>query len=184
MRTRIALVAIIPIAVITVSTLTQVATQGPAVAVTNATGQTPVAMPPDRLIAYQSLTSTITTTGAGPDLVFNLDAALQANVAAAKGAASTPVVPAPVPAPAQPADTVTAAERAGWERVAMCEEGGDWSADNGEFSGGLGITRSNWDAYGGRAYAPEGSEASEDDQILVAERIQATPPDQYGCRGW
>ncbi len=105
---------------------------------------------------------------------------------------TNPVVatgPAPGPAPAVvtptgPVDTVTAAERAAWERVALCEEGGNWRADSARFSGGLGITRSNWDSYGGREFAPEGAMATEDQQIMVAERIQANPPDQYGCYGW
>jgi len=81
-------------------------------------------------------------------------------------------------------DSVTPAQRAAWERVAVCEEGGNWSANNGSFSGGLGITRTNWIAYGGGAYAPEGAMATEDEQIMVAERIQSTAPDQYGCHGW
>jgi hypothetical protein len=66
----------------------------------------------------------------------------------------------------------------------MCEEGGDWASDGSRFSGGLGITRSNWAAYGGEQYAPEGAMATEDEQIMVAERIQFDPPDQSGCRGW
>jgi hypothetical protein len=66
----------------------------------------------------------------------------------------------------------------------MCEEGGDWSAGGGRFSGGLGITVSNWDAYGGLEFAPEGAMATEDQQIMVAERIQFDPPDQNGCSGW
>jgi hypothetical protein len=81
-------------------------------------------------------------------------------------------------------DTVTPSERAAWERVAVCEEGGNWNADNGGFSGGLGITRTNWIAYGGGAFAPEGAMATEDEQIMVAERIQADAPDQGGCHGW
>ena len=52
------------------------------------------------------------------------------------------------------------------------------------FSGGLGISRANWDAYGGLEFAPEGADASEDQQIMVAERIQPSPPDQSGCSGW
>ena len=83
-----------------------------------------------------------------------------------------------------PVDTVTPVQREEWERVAMCEEGGDWSSDGGRFSGGLGITRTNWDAYGGEQYAPEGAMATEDQQIMVAERIESSPPDQYGCHGW
>ena len=65
----------------------------------------------------------------------------------------------------------------------MCEEGGNWSADSSRFSGGLGITRANWDIYGGQEFASEGAMATEDQQIMVAERIQPNVPDQYGCRG-
>jgi hypothetical protein len=66
----------------------------------------------------------------------------------------------------------------------MCEEGGDWQADGSRFSGGLGITRSNWADYGGLQYASEAAEATPDEQIMVAERIQSYPPDQDGCASW
>ncbi len=89
-----------------------------------------------------------------------------------------------MPVPSGPVDTVTAYERDAWEQVAMCEEGGNWESDGSSFSGGLGISRANWDAYGGLQYAPEGAEATEDEQIMVAERIQSDPPDQDGCSGW
>jgi hypothetical protein len=102
------------------------------------------------------------------------------------------VDPAPAAAPAAAApstvtastDTVTPEQRVAWERVALCEEGGNWSSDGGRFSGGLGITRANWDAYGGTQFAAEGAQATEDQQIMVAERIQSSPPDQNGCQGW
>ena len=66
----------------------------------------------------------------------------------------------------------------------MCEEGGNWQADGSRFSGGLGITRANWAGYGGLQYAPEAAEATPDEQIMVAERIQSSPPDQGGCSSW
>jgi hypothetical protein len=81
-------------------------------------------------------------------------------------------------------DTVSPTERVAWERVAMCEEGGNWSAQSSRFSGGLGISRANWDNYGGQQFAPEGAMATEDQQIMVAERIQPNPPDRSGCSGW
>ncbi len=34
------------------------------------------------------------------------------------------------------------------------------------------------------AIRPAGAMATEDEQIMVAERIQYDPPDQNGCRGW
>ena len=87
-------------------------------------------------------------------------------------------------APAPASDGVTAAEEAEWERVALCEEGGNWAANGSTFSGGLGISRANWAAYGGLAFAAEGSAATEDQQIIVAMRIQPSPPDQNGCTSW
>jgi resuscitation-promoting factor RpfA len=67
---------------------------------------------------------------------------------------------------AQAADTGT------WDRVAVCESGGLWSADTGNgFYGGLAITQETWDAYGGDTYAERPDLASRSQQIAVAERI-------------
>jgi hypothetical protein len=195
MRTRIALVAIVPIAIITISTLVQAATvQSTGAVPTPSTGSSISSspLPPDQLIAYRSLATTRPASD-GSDLSFDLGGALLLHQP----------TPAPAPAPAPPAapavavaapaasaavtgpvDTVTATQRAAWERVAMCEEGGSWTSDGGAFSGGLGISRTNWDAYGGTQFAPDGAEATEDEQIMVAERIQSSPPDQDGCQGW
>ena len=232
MRTRIALVAISPIAVITVSTLVQVASEQPTGAVLAPAGQaapsTITSIPPDALIAYRGL-QTSTTAPGGAKVLLDMGGALLLHppapepsppkaaatnaavtghpsaaltalaalaAAAPKAAAATVVappkavvVPAAVPAAAASTitastDTVTPAQRAAWERVALCEEGGDWNVNGGEFSGGLGISRSNWDAYGGTQFAAEGANATEDQQIMVAERIQPYPPDQDGCAGW
>jgi hypothetical protein len=157
---------------------------------------------PTQLIALSGLDPS-SSTRTGSALPFSAGTALSALVAssapaidaapsatavnATSAVVTTPTptpAPVPTPAPAVPVDTVTPAQRAAWERVAVCEEGGDWSADNGRFSGGLGITRSNWAAYGGEQFAPSGALATEDQQIMVAERIESTPPDQDGCRGW
>ena len=183
MRTRIALVAIIPIALITVSTLAQAAPVQSAQAVQKSSAGTKpassAAKPDDN-----------TPLLAGPSLLVDLVAAPSVALqtpppaaAPAAPAAAAAVAPAPA-APAGPVDTVTPEQRAEWSRVAMCEEGGDWSSDGSRFSGGLGITRTNWVAYGGEQYAPEGAMATEDEQIMVAERIQFDPPDQSGCDGW
>lgn len=73
---------------------------------------------------------------------------------------------------------VTPAERAAWTRVAICEEGG-WIGSSGPaYPDSLGVSAVNWRAYGGT------SDVSEDAQIIVAERIQASPPDQNGCAPW
>lgn len=116
--------------------------------------------------------------------------------ATAVAAPARVIAPAPAPAPAPVAvapaatttsgivDTVTPAERAAWERVNICEEGGNWDVNGYRFSGGLGITRANWVAYGGLQFAPDGAAATPDEQIMVAERIQFNPPDQHGCASW
>ena len=177
MRTRIALVAIVSIALITVTLLRQLVSVQPARAA-NAAPRPSVGSnvhsTHDRLTADITSSSHATSTTTAPP---QLGIALLAG----KPAGTKEVVPVPPPAPT---DTVTPAQRAAWERVAMCEEGGNWHADGGRFSGGLGITRANWAAYGGLQYASEGALATPDQQIMVAEHIQSYPPDQGGCRGW
>jgi hypothetical protein len=184
MRTRIALAAIIPVALITVSTLTQTATAPSARALPVSDS---IAMPAHQLAAYHVTTSEHPTPGPS-NLLSDLNTGLLAAHIPTPAPPAAPTAAAPTPAPVVaavgPVDTVTPAQRAAWERVAMCEEGGNWAANGSRFSGGLGITRSNWIAYGGQQFAPAGAMATEDQQIMVAERIQSSPPDQYGCRGW
>lgn len=61
-----------------------------------------------------------------------------------------------------------------WDQLAQCESGGNWAIDSGNgFSGGLQFTDSTWAAYGGTEYAPRASQASREQQIAVAERVQA-----------
>jgi len=78
---------------------------------------------------------------------------------------------------------VTDADRAAWQKVAICEEGGDWSFQGSVYSGGLGMLNSTWVAYGGLEFAPNAGLATIDQQIIVAKRIQTNPPDQNGCSG-
>lgn len=59
-----------------------------------------------------------------------------------------------------------------WDSLAQCESGGNWSTNTGNgFSGGLQFTTSTWQAYGGTG-SP--ADASRDQQIAVAERVQAS----------
>jgi hypothetical protein len=182
MRTRIALVAIVPIAVITVSLLSQLVSVQPARAAVTSPHR-PAA--PSAGARTDRLTSFVTPGSTRPAATLSILPALDlaAVLVAGRSAGTEVVAPAPAPAPV-PVDTVTPDQRAAWERVAMCEEGGNWQADGPRFSGGLGITRANWAAYGGLQYAPSGALATPDQQIMVAQRIQGTVPDQYGCRGW
>jgi nucleoid-associated protein YgaU len=66
------------------------------------------------------------------------------------------------------------ADSVNWSAIANCESSGNWSIDTGNgFYGGLQITKSTWDAYGGDQYASYPNQASEADQIAVAENILA-----------
>lgn len=60
----------------------------------------------------------------------------------------------------------------GWDAIAACESGGDWSTNTGNgFFGGLQFTQASWVAYGGLAYAPRADLASQAEQIAVADRM-------------
>ncbi|MEV5317231.1 transglycosylase family protein [Streptomyces sp. NPDC052687] len=72
------------------------------------------------------------------------------------------------------ASGASAASGVTWDRVAECESGGSWSADNGNgYYGGLQISQENWVKYGGLDYAESPDVASRSQQIAVAERILA-----------
>lgn len=62
-----------------------------------------------------------------------------------------------------------------WDELAQCESGGNWAIDTGNgYSGGLQFADSTWAAYGGTEYAPRASQATREQQIAVAERVQAS----------
>lgn len=59
-----------------------------------------------------------------------------------------------------------------WNKVAACESSGDWSINTGNgYYGGLQFTQSTWEAYGGQAYAHRADQATEDQQIAIAEKV-------------
>jgi len=65
-----------------------------------------------------------------------------------------------------------AADGTTWDRVAECESGGSWSANDGNgYYGGLQLTQENWQKYGGLSYAPTADQASRSQQIAVAEKV-------------
>lgn len=78
-----------------------------------------------------------------------------------------------------------------WEEVAICETGYNWTSKGPLYSGGLGITNTNWIKFGGRQFASNASMASPVEQIYIARKIEQGAglvnyvPDQWGCgRGW
>jgi LysM repeat protein len=110
----------------------------------------------------------------------------RAALAAVPGASPAPAPAAPVsasqadPAPAQaaPAQAAPAAssdsDGANWSAIAACESGGNWSDNTGNgFYGGLQFTEQTWLAYGGGQYASSANQASESQQIAVAQQVLA-----------
>ncbi|MET8629494.1 transglycosylase family protein [Kitasatospora sp. NPDC004669] len=77
--------------------------------------------------------------------------------------------------------SASAASVSTWEKVAQCESGNNWSINTGNnYYGGLQISLYNWRYYGGSAYASRPDLASEQQQILIAEKILA----DQGARAW
>ncbi|RAG83233.1 transglycosylase [Streptacidiphilus pinicola] len=73
------------------------------------------------------------------------------------------------------AGSASAASTSTWDAVAQCESGGDWSINTGNgFYGGLQFTPSTWAAYGGTQYAAQANQATEGQQIAVAEKVLAS----------
>lgn len=65
-----------------------------------------------------------------------------------------------------------------WDTIAQCESTGNWAANTGNgFKGGLQFTDSTWAGFGGTDYAPSADQASREQQIAVAEKVQA-------AQGW
>ncbi|KUL21822.1 transglycosylase family protein [Streptomyces regalis] len=66
-----------------------------------------------------------------------------------------------------------AADGGVWDRIAQCESGGNWHINTGNgYYGGLQFAASTWRAYGGTAYASTADQASKDQQIAVATKVQ------------
>ena len=77
-----------------------------------------------------------------------------------------------------PGSAAEAKSRVNWDAVAQCESGGNWSINTGNgYYGGLQFSAGTWTAYGGGAYAPTANLASREEQIAIAEKVQA-------AQGW
>ncbi|HWH33599.1 MAG TPA: transglycosylase family protein [Egibacteraceae bacterium] len=62
-----------------------------------------------------------------------------------------------------------------WDQLAQCESGGNWSINTGNgYSGGLQFHPGTWTGHGGGEYAPTASQATREQQIAVAQRVQAS----------
>ncbi len=71
----------------------------------------------------------------------------------------------------------------GWDRVAECESGGNWSTNTGNgFTGGLQFMTSTWLANGGGQYAPAAYLATREQQIEIASRLSLSAWPVCGAR--
>ncbi|MGH3367828.1 MAG: transglycosylase family protein [Nocardioidaceae bacterium] len=65
-----------------------------------------------------------------------------------------------------------------WDQLAECESGGNWATNTGNgYYGGLQFSSSTWTGYGGDAYAPTADQATREQQIAIAEKVQ-------NAQGW
>ncbi|MDT0405979.1 transglycosylase family protein [Streptomyces edwardsiae] len=79
------------------------------------------------------------------------------------------------------AGSASAADGLNWDKVAECESGGSWSQNSGNgYYGGLQLTQTDWEKYGGLDYASSPDQASRGQQIAVAEKIL----DDQGVGAW
>ncbi|AXK45659.1 transglycosylase family protein [Brachybacterium saurashtrense] len=70
------------------------------------------------------------------------------------------------------ATSTSASAATGWDEVAACESGGDWSINTGNgYYGGLQFSQSSWEAAGGLQYAERADLASKSEQIAAAETL-------------
>jgi len=120
----------------------------------------------------------------GNDGTIDAQAAIAEALTALTTTTTSLYVQRPAAAPqADPAAPTPSRDR--WDQLAMCETGGNWSANTGNgFGGGLQFMHqrsySTWLSFGGGEFAPHPWEASREQQIDIAERVLASS----GWRAW
>jgi LysM repeat protein len=98
-------------------------------------------------------------------------ATMPARAPARAAAVSVPQADPPATAPVSTAAPASSGG-ANWSAIAACESGGNWSASTGNgFYGGLQFSEQTWLAYGGGQYASSANQATEAQQIAVAQRV-------------
>jgi hypothetical protein len=73
------------------------------------------------------------------------------------------------------------ADKGVWDRIAQCESSGRWHTNTGNgYYGGLQFWQPTWEEHGGLAYAKRADLATREQQIKVAEAVQA----KQGWNAW
>jgi len=117
----------------------------------------------------------------GNDGTIDAQAAIAEALTALTTTSTSLYVQRPAAAPqAGPAAPTTSGDR--WDQLAQCESGGNWAYPpvSGGFSGGVMFHIGTWRAMGGLEYAPDAYLATQEQQIIVAERVLASS----GWRAW
>lgn len=88
-------------------------------------------------------------------------------------------VPSPAPQPVSQADLTVGSpaqvQYGVWDRLAECESSSRWHIASGNgFYGGLQFDKATWARHGGLAYAWRADVATREQQILIAQRTQAS----------
>ena len=61
-----------------------------------------------------------------------------------------------------------------WDKVALCESGGNWKINTGNgYYGGLQFSSRTWSGFGGKTYASKAHKAKKSEQIAIARRVLA-----------
>ena len=101
-----------------------------------------------------------------------------------------PPLPAAVASPAAADYGLSAYQIAEWDRVNVCEEGGNWHVEGAVYAGGLGMSRANWSRFNTFGFPGDAAQASPLQQIRVAVAFATyyygnpdAAPDQNGCTG-
>ena len=67
-----------------------------------------------------------------------------------------------------------AAKSTVWDKVALCESGGNWKINTGNgYYGGLQFSSRTWSGFGGKTYASKAHRAKKSEQIAIARRVLA-----------
>ncbi len=79
------------------------------------------------------------------------------------------------------AGTAQAASAADWQKLAVCESGGDWHINTGNgYYGGLQFSSGTWLGFGGGTYASRADLASPEQQMAIADKVLAV----QGWNAW
>lgn len=105
------------------------------------------------------------------------------------GAQEAPPAPSPIPVVPEPVEVAVALfdmrlapalDWPVWDAMAQCESGQRWHIQSSRYGGGLQIMRGTWRRHGGTEFAALPSQATREQQIVVARRIL----DSGGWRQW